>query len=235
MTDMPMDIDDLKLAWQGLDRRLERQNALAFQHFKDGRVRKARSRLRPLYWGQMLQILIGVLVVAASASVWTSHWQLLHLRLAGFVVHVYGVLLIIAGGRTLGFVSRIDDAAPVVAIQRQLAELRRWYVLTGMTIGLSWWLLWMPFMMVLAVRLAGVDIYVRAPAVFSLGTAIGVTGLLVTWGLHRWSRRPRWAWLALDMEDAMTGASLRRAQAVIEEIRQFEDDDTVHALEPPTA
>ena len=36
MTDMPLDIDDLKLAWQGLDRRLERQNALAFQHFKDG-------------------------------------------------------------------------------------------------------------------------------------------------------------------------------------------------------
>jgi hypothetical protein len=235
MTDMPMDIDDLKLAWQGLDRRLERQNALAFQLFKDGRVKKARSRLRPLYWGQMAQILVGVLVIAASVSVWTAHWQLLHLRLAGLVMHVYGVLLIIAGGRTLGFVSRLDSAAPVVAMQRQLALLRRWHVLCGMTIGLSWWLLWMPFMMVLAMWLAGVDIYVRAPAVFSLGTAIGVTGLLVTWGLHRLSRRPRWAWIGAKMDAAATGTSLGRAQAVIEEIRQFEDDDTVHALEAPTA
>ncbi len=235
MTDFTMDIDDLKLAWQSLDRRLERQNALAFQLFKDGRVKKARSRLRLLYWGQMVQILVGVLVIAASVSVWTVHWQVLHLRLAGLVMHVYGVLLIIFSGRTLWFISQVDYAAPVVAIQRQLAELRRWYVLSGLAIGYSWWLLWMPFMMVLAVQLAGVDVYARAPAVFSLGTAIGVTGLLVTWGLHRWSQRPRWAWLAVNMEDAMTGASLRRAKAVIEEIRQFEDDEAAGALEPPTA
>ena len=78
--------------------------------------------------------------------------------------------------------------------------------------------------MMMLVALAGVDMWTRAPGVFSLGTAIGVAGLLVMWGLQRWARRPGWAWLRASNESAMTGASLRRAAAVLAEIRRFEVD-----------
>jgi hypothetical protein len=229
MTDTLMDIDDLKVAWQRLDRKLDRQNALAFEHFKDGRVRTMRARLRPLLLGQAAQCVIGAGLVVFAVRTWLTHWDHSPLRTAGLVMHVYGVLVIIAGARTVHLIRQIDYAAPVLALQRQLAELRAWYVRTGTAIGLAWWFLWMPFMMML-VALAGVDMWTRAPGVFSLGTAIGVAGLLVMWGLQRWAQRPGWAWLAASHEAAMTGASLRRAAAVLDEIRRFE---TEPADEPP--
>ena len=48
MTDLPIDLDEFKRAWQDLDRRLAAQHALAFQVFRDGRVRSLRRRLWPL-------------------------------------------------------------------------------------------------------------------------------------------------------------------------------------------
>lgn len=143
--------------------------------------------------------------------------------MAGVVLHVYGVALVAAGGRTVFFTTRLDYAAPVVTIQRQLADLRAWYVRCGLWLGQAWWFLWMPCLMVAAAA-AGVDIWRRAPGVFSLGTAIGVAGLLLTAGAYRLARRPGWAWLSAMNDEAMAGASLRRAQAVLEEVRRFEDD-----------
>lgn len=232
MTDTTMDIDDLKLGWQRLDQRLERQNALAFQAFKDSRVRRARVRMWPLYGGQILQMLVGAVIIVAAADVWATHWQLVPVRLAGLTMHVYGVLLIVAATRTLWLLTRIDYAAPVVAIQRQLGDVRHWYARSGLAIGMSWWLLWMPFVMVMA-ALAGFDMFARAPGVFSLGTAIGLAGLLLNWGLYVASRRPRWAWIARLNDDAMTGASLRRAQAALDEVHRFEEDESGALLPPP--
>jgi hypothetical protein len=223
MTDTLMDIDDLKLAWQRLDRQLDRQNALAFQHFKDGRVRTMRARLRPLLFGQLAQCVIGAGLVVFAVRTWLTHWDHVPLRTAGLLMQVYGVLVIIAGARTVHVIRQIDYAAPVLGVQRQLAELRAWYVRTSTATGLAWWFVWMPFMMML-VALAGVDRWTRAPGVFSLGSAIGVAGLLLTWLLHRWSQRLRWAWLMASHEAAMTGASLRRAAAVLDEIHRFEGE-----------
>ena len=144
MTDQPVDFDDLKLAWQLLDRRVERQHALALMAFTDRQAGKARSSLRPLVWGQVAQIAFGVAFVLAAAKVWTSDWPVVHLRAAGFVMHAYGVLLIVLGARTIGLANRLDYAAPVVAIQKQLAALTHWYVWCGLAVGPVWWLLWMP-------------------------------------------------------------------------------------------
>lgn len=223
MTDHIMDIDDLKLAWQQIDRRLERQNTLALLQFREGRMRRLRTKLWPLYGGQTVQALFGAAIVVAGVATWSRHWDVVHLRAAGLLLHVYGVLAIVASARTLALIHRIDYAAPVIAIQRQLGELRRWYVLSGTVIGLPWWLLWMPVMMVL-LALAGVDMWQRAPRMFVLGTAVGVVGLLVTGLLELAARQPRWAWLAERLNAARTGTSLRRAAAVIEEVRRFEED-----------
>jgi hypothetical protein len=120
---------------------------------------------------------------------------------------------------------RVDYAAPVVSIQRQLADLRAWHVRTGRWLGQAWWFLWMPCLMVAAAAV-GADLWRRAPGVFGFGAAIGVIGLLLTEGAARLSRQPGWTWLAALNDDAMAGASLRRAQAVLDEIRRFEHDDT---------
>ena len=139
-------------------------------------------------------------------------------------MHAYGALLIVLGARTIGLARRLDYAAPVVAIQKQLGELTRWYVWCGLAIGPVWWLLWMPCFIVLA-ALAGVDVLARAPGFFASWTVYGLVGLLLTWAAYRWSRTV-WPALARHMDDAATGTSLRRARIVIDEVERFEREDT---------
>ena len=217
-----MELDDLKLAWQTLDRRLEQENQLSLQLCKDRKLDKARSRLRPLYWGQIIQIIAGALVTLMAGSFWTSHRDAAHLLIAGLIVHAYGVLMIGLGARTLWLIGQIDYAAPVVAIQQQLAQLRSFHIRNSLWAGLPWWLLWMPLMMMLLIHLFGADLYANAPSLFYGGTAIGVVGLLATWWLQRWSRDPRRPRLAKFVHDSVTGASLRRAQGELDEIARFE-------------
>ena len=65
-----MELDDMKLAWQTLDHRLQQQYALNVQILRDTRMETARRGLRPLAWGQLLQMAIGMAGIALFAPVW---------------------------------------------------------------------------------------------------------------------------------------------------------------------
>lgn len=221
-----MELDDLKTVWQSLDSRLEQQNKLEWAQLRDRRLEKARSGLRPLYWGQIIQVVCSVPVILLGVVTWSRHFDVPALLIAGIILHVYGVLMIILAGRTLSLIHHIDYAAPVIGIQRELAELRRAYVLSGMAVGLPWWLMWMPFLMAL-VGLVGVDVFARAPMVIYSGLAVGIVGLGLTWWFHRWSRHPSRPRLARSMENATAGRSLLKAQSILDELKRFEQEDVV--------
>ncbi len=217
-----MELDELKVTWQALDRKLQQSNAIQLQLFKDGRLKGMRSSLRPLFWGQVVQLLFGIPFLALAVLLWSSGHDLpAHVIAAGIVVHAYGVAVIAFSGMMLGLILGLDYSAPVLGIQKQLAHLRRVYVINGMVAGLPWWFLWVPVLMVLT-GLGGGDLYARAPSVVWLGLGIGAAGLLATWWFHRWSRSPQRPRLAKAMEDSVTGGSLRKAQAILREIAQFE-------------
>ena len=217
-----MELDELKVTWQALDRKLQQSNAIQLQLFKDGRLKGMRSSLRPLFWGQVVQLLFGIPFLALAVLLWSSGHDLpAHVIAAGIVVHAYGVAVIAFSGMMLGLILSLDYSAPVLGIQKQLAHLRRVYVINGMVAGLPWWFLWVPVLMVLT-GLGGGDLYARAPSVVWIGLGIGVAGLLATWWFHRWSRSPQRPRLAKAMEDSVTGGSLRKAQAILREIAQFE-------------
>jgi len=218
-----MELDDLKTAWQILDRRLEQQATLSLHLFREGKLDKLRSSLRPLSRGQIAQLLFGVLMVVVGVSSWSRHRDVVHLLVAGLSLHVYGVITILFAGATLGMLSRIDYSAPVVAIQKQLAKLRRVYIINGACTGMPWWVLWVPCIMLITAG-AGADIYANAPMFVWVNLAAGVAGMLATFGLHRWSRNPRRPRLARFVDDSITGSSLRRARDLIEEIARFEQE-----------
>lgn len=217
-----MELDELKTAWQTLDRRLQQHNAINLQLFKDRKLDKARSSLRPLFWGQIAQMLFGLCFIALGLSFWTQHTDVPYLMAAGIIVHAYGVVSIIMAGVTMGLM-RIDHASPVVAIQKQIGRLRRAYIANGMIVGLAWWLFWIPLLMVL-VGLIGVDIYARAPSVIWIGVATGIAGLLATWWFHRWSHQPKRAEFGKRLDDSAAGGSIRKTQQILDEIAQFEQE-----------
>lgn len=53
---------------------------------------------------------------------------------------------------------------------------------------------------------------------------IGAVGLFGTFWFHRWARRPEHAELGRRMDDSLTGGSLRKAMAQLQEVQRFELD-----------
>lgn len=217
-----MELDDLKPAWQALDRSLERQSTLNLAIFRAGRVDRLRGSLRPLFWGQLAQmLLLGLPFIALATLLWASQPQHAAVIVAGVIVHAYGVFAIVSAGIVLGQIGRIDHAEPVLEIQKRLARLRKLYIRSGMVVGLPWWFLWIAILQVLA-GLRGVDLAHTAPSMLGIGYGVGAAGLLGTAWLHRWARRPERAALGAKMDASLSGGSLRKAQAQLDELLRFE-------------
>jgi len=223
MSDRVTDFDDLRLAWRHLDQRLARQEAIALDGLRHRRLDGVRATLRPLRWGQRLQIPLGALVVVWAAWTWRSRWDMVNVRTAAFVVQAYGVALIVAGAQTLAMLARIDYGAPVLEIQRRLAALQRWYGLSGLVLGMAWWLLWLPVLVTLAGAF-GIDLVARGCWALGGYVAVSVVGLLASLWLVRWAERSSRPAVRAWAERAATGESLYRAAAALDEIRRFEAD-----------
>lgn len=216
-----MELDEMKLAWQSLDRRLEEHLALNKKALLQEKRSKASGKLRPLVWGQGMQMIIGSIMALMAAGFWSATRDIPHLFYAGLSLNIYGVLLIIFGGVMQGFMSRVDYSAPVIEIQKQLAQVRSLYVRAGSILGLVWWLLWIPLTMVVFAWAFGFDIYAKGPPMMVLSWwIIGFTGLLATVGFMAWaSKRPG---LSKKMEASAAGKSLNNAVTFLDEIAEFE-------------
>ncbi len=219
MKEHSMELDDFKSAWQALNQKLDQQTALNLQFLRESRAEKARHGLRPLIWGQAIQMVLGALLILFSAGFWSDHRQVPHLLFAGLLMHAYGLAMVLFGVRMQVLIHRVDFGAPVLTIQKQLAQLRRFYVVGGLWIGLPWWLLWVPFM-VMVFRSLGVDMYAKAPEVIIINVAVGALGLILTMLFILWANgRPK---LAKTLEDSAAGSSLNKAQRMLDEITRFE-------------
>ncbi len=217
-----MELDDLKQAWQTLDRRLVQNHALQFEAFRERRVGKLKRHLSMLRFGQVLQMLFGIVVVLIAVAFWRSYWQEPAMLATGIVMHAYGVLVIAVGGMIQGRISGIDRSLPVLGIQKRLAALRRTYVVGGMWVGLPWALLWVLCAVMLARSAAGINLYVNAPVFVYPSLVAGVLTLFGVRQFHRWSRHPSRPQLAQRLEDSLTASSIRRAQAELDDIQRFE-------------
>ena len=217
-----MELDDLKAAWQELDRKLDRQRDLSLQILRQGPQDRIRRGLRPLVWGQAFSMAGGLLTVLLSAAFWSSHLHTIHLLATGLLMHLYGVATILFGARILFLAGRIDYAQPVLEIQARLARLRRAYVLGGIWLGLPWFVLWIPCLEMAFVALFGADLFVHAPAVLAWCLLSGLVGWLPVLGLLLWARkRPA---LARRLEAFAAGRSLNEAQRQVEALARFEQE-----------
>jgi len=219
-----MELDDLKLAWQSLDRQMDRRYALDLALFKERRVDRVRARLRPLHIGQWVQLLAGIVMTLLFASFWVQHRATPHLLVSGLLLHAYAVLWIVCAARELHLLHGIDHAAPVLAIQRRLGQLRAWRLRIARWFGVTGCLIWIPLVLVVFKAAFGADIVRDAPQVAVAFVAAGALCLAALLGFMRWVRRPRRARLARAVDDSAVGRSVNRAQAELDEIARFEQE-----------
>ena len=218
-----MELDEFRSAWKSLDARLQREGELQFELLRDRRLERMRGRLRPLFIGQIVQILFALPFLALAGLFWSTQPAPWSAIVAGVVLHVWAVGTIIGAGVVLASLARIDYAAPVLAIQQQILHTRTCYIRSGMVAGLPWWFLWVVILMVLA-GLGDVDLLAQAPLMVWGGLGVGVLGLMLTFQFHHWVRRPERAHFGRIMDDSLTGGSLRKAMAQLQEVQRFELD-----------
>ncbi|MDZ4829214.1 MAG: hypothetical protein SGJ09_03330 [Phycisphaerae bacterium] len=222
-----MELEELKAAWKSLDQRLAQQNALTFDLLKSQKTARARSALRPLILGQTVQIAAGVVMCLWFAPFWVKYIEVPHLLISGLLLHAYALMFIVLGARELHIILHIDYAAPVVAIQRQIAVLRNWRVRIGSIFAVTGCFIWIPLMLVI-LRGLGADVWAKNPTVVYWFIINGFAALGVVLGIIWWSRRGG----ALRLDDETAGRSVRRAQAAIEEIARFAHEPPHGAIAP---
>jgi len=142
----------------------------------------------------------------------------------GILLAAYGIMFIAFATRDLVLIRRIDYAAPVVTIQRALAELRAWHVRAAAWYGLTGSVVWLPVMIVV-LYLLGADFQMDKPqkiywlistAVVCLASSVGLMLLARSHGkCGQWLRE---SWI---------GRSVNRAQAALTEIEEFERESPV--------
>ena len=213
------DIDDLKTAWKELNRQLERQNTLTLRQIKENKLGRFRSGLRPLVFGQTLQLIVGAVITIVSANFWLSHLNQLHLLLSGLFLQAYGILFIAFAVRDLMLIRQIDYSAPIVVIQKQLAELGAWHIRAAIWYGMAGSVVWLPVLIVI-LHLLHADIWTQKPrAVWWLLSSVLVC-LAFNYGLVLLARTPGRCGRALA--GSWIGRSVNRAQAALTEIEEFE-------------
>lgn len=218
-----MELDELKSTWQMLEQKLERETRISAAILRHHKYESARASLRPLFAGQMVQLFGGVLVILFAGLLWSTRPDALPVIIAGVVVHAYGIGCIIAAGWVLAAIQGIDYAGSVLEVQGKLARVRRAFVISGIVLGLTWWYLWIPFLMVLA-GLGHVNLYAHAPAMVWISILIGTVGLAGMLGLYAYSRRQSSTGLRQFVDNAVLGRGLQQAQAQLDEIRRFEEE-----------
>jgi hypothetical protein len=215
-----MELDDLKQAVANLDRSVAQMRDIGAAAHRERRMDRTRASLRPVLWEHAGQVALGVVLALAIGPFWWSHRAEPALLVAGLLLHVYGVLMIVLGLRVIVSVRTLDLDAPVVEIQRAIAKLRRSYVMTGFVVGLPWWVLWIPLVMVVF----GFDPMSSASRPWlAANLIIGVAGIAGT----LWYYRSLWAEPVdserrRSVEESASGKSFRSAQRFLDEIARFE-------------
>ena len=216
-----MELDEMKQAWQSLNHRLAQQHALSLQMFKDGKSDKARKALRPLWWGQLIQIAVGVVLMLQFAPYWVAHRHNLHLMAYGLLMHAYGLMWILTAALNLHLQSRLDYTAPVIEIQRRLAALRTWRLREALLYGVTGCFIWIPLLLI-GFAQVGADVWVTARSVVWADVASGMACLVLMYGIVRWSRLPGHERFRATLDNTIIGRSVRNTQAMLDEIARFE-------------
>jgi hypothetical protein len=228
-------IDELKLAWRALERRLARQNELELAGLRRSRLLDVRRALRPLLAGQLAQALLGALMIVWFASFWVAHRDEPLLLALGALGQLWAAVLTALAVWEIAAFSRVDYAAPVLAIQKQIAELRRRRLRVQPFLVVSGCAMWLPVTLVVFASLGGAQrwgeevpgmvawfVWAQRPEIVVWLLANVVAVPVVAFLALRWLRDPRRARLAERVDGELAGRSLLRADALIAEIAAFE-------------
>ncbi|MEO8747374.1 MAG: hypothetical protein ABI379_06935 [Rhodanobacter sp.] len=219
-----MELDEMKLAWARMEIHQKGMEELLRQDFHDRCMEKSRASTRRSLWWLGLEIFAWIVFAVWAASFWVGHRHTPHLLLMGLLLHGYGIAAIGSCATQLFLLGRIHRFdAPVLVLQRWLAQLRRFRVYSTLALGLPWWCLWLLVPLVALMDLTGVDLYVAGAGWFWANMAVGLAGIGISvWLARRFAGRPVRSRFLQRIVDDMSGRNLLDASRQLDEIARFE-------------
>ena len=217
-----MELEDLKPAWEQLERRVEVAE-IRLQEYSEQRTAGALRRvLMRMTAGQAIQAVLSVIAITVAAPFWIQHRSILHFLIAGLTLHIYGVAVICSCVLQIVLIGQIYYTESVVMCQRKTLEFQRLRVLSSLALGFPWWILWIPATMVGAERFMGTDLYQASPRWIQLSLVIGLCGIVASIGIaRRLAAHPPESKALRKAIDTLSGCSLARAIRQFEEIQRF--------------
>ncbi len=175
------------------------------------------AALRPLFFGQLAQIVVGIAIIVIGVRCWSNSTGMPHRFVSGITLHVYGVLAIISAATVSVKIKKIDYSQSVTQIRKGLEVVRWCYLGFGSVIGLAWWLLWIPFAVAL-----GFDVIVTEPNAFWPSVVVGVVGIIATF-VPLWMKYTSKDKAVSDKwKRALASESLKNAFRKLDEMQQHE-------------
>lgn len=226
--DTTMELDALKAALQTIDARLDQQHALQRRAWRQGRLDRAQANLRTMKWTQFARIGGGLALMYCALPAWLALWPHPLPVACGLLLHLYAIALIASGARTLWLIGGIDFAAPVLAIQQQLARLRAGYLRSSFWLGNAWWVLWAPAVGVIAIwqmpdwmPASAWDVpQAKRFLLLNMGIGLAATAAAVAC-MAAWRRRnPE----SLRRFEDRSSSGIAKARAALAELETFERD-----------
>ena len=217
-----MELEDLKTAWEQLERRVEVAEMRLHEYREQRTVGAWRRLLMRMTAGQAIQAVLSVMAIAVAAPFWIQHRHIPHLLIAGLTLHIYGVAMVCSCVLQIVLIGRIYYTGSVVMCQRRTLEFQRLRVLSSLALGLPWWILWIPVTMVVAERFMGADLYRASAGWIQLSLVIGLCGIATSIGVaRRLAAHPPESKVLRKVIDSLSGCSLARTIRQFEEIQRF--------------
>ena len=193
---------------------------------RDARLGAASSALRKLSRGVLAEVLVAVPLLALLVSFAASNIGSPQHLLPALALLAMTIAQLAFGIYQLDALNSLDFAAPVLALQKRLAELRiRRIRVTQWTLLVSP-LLWAPMLLVLIKGLLGVNPYAILDATWLAANVIfGIAVIpLGWWASRRFARRFGHTRFMRRLMDDIGGQSLADAVAHLDHLVQFESE-----------
>lgn len=219
-----MELDDLKPAWNQLDRGRDALPTIIVSAVRDAKLDATRSALSRIAWLLRYELLAGVVATLLAGSFLADHWREPRFLLPALVLHEYAIVTIVIAARQLVLLSRVDFSVPVIAVQRELARLRTFRIRATLGLMILAPFLWTPLAIVGAKALFDLDVYQAFGTAWvwanlGIGLAVIPLGIWIARRLAgRGTRSPRVAALV----DTLSGRSLADARRYADDLARFE-------------
>lgn len=219
-----MELDEMKNLWAQSNRRLEESMRLNVLLLQQSNLRKTGTLLGRLKLGLILELVVSVIAVGATAHFGYQHLSQPQFLVPAVLLYLYALTYSIAIGRQITQIAAIDYDEPVVAIQRKLEEFRLARIRTTLWALLFGPLMWLPILIVGMLGIFGVDIYAYATTAWLAANALfGLAVIPLAIFLARRYGPRLGSPVTRRLAEAIAGQSISQALASLDTIRRFEE------------